>query len=77
MKVAVKVLQVDEDKLDDAREEYHVLRDFSDHPNLPDYYGTYVKRADDGDQLWFVMEVGTGAADGSSCAFQIFFTHYN
>ncbi|KAK3908653.1 Neither inactivation nor afterpotential protein C [Frankliniella fusca] len=57
MKVAVKVLQVDEDRLDDAREEYHVLRDLSDHPNLPDFYGAYAKRTDEGDQVWFVMEL--------------------
>lgn len=57
MKVAVKVLQVDEDRLDDAREEYRVLRDYSDHPNLPDFYGAFSKRADDGDQVWFAMEL--------------------
>ncbi len=57
MKVAVKVLQVDEDRLDDAREEYHVLRDLSEHPNLPAFYGAYARRADDGDQVWFVMEL--------------------
>lgn len=57
MKVAVKVLQVDEDRLDDVREEYHVLRDLSDHPNLPDFYGTFVRRSEDGDQVWFAMEL--------------------
>lgn len=40
-------------------EEYRVLRDFSSHPNLPDFLGVYRKKGDgdNPDEIWFVLEV--------------------
>jgi myosin-3 len=40
-------------------EEYRILRDLSDHPNLPNFYGVYLKKGQKGekDQVWFVQEV--------------------
>lgn len=41
-------------------EEYRVLRDFSSHPNLPDFLGVYRKKSNDGDnpdEIWFILEV--------------------
>lgn len=43
-------------------EEYRVLRDFSSHPNLPDFLGVYRKKGD-GDnpnEIWFILEVSEG-----------------
>lgn len=45
------------DILEDIQEEYRILRDLSDHPNLPDFYGAYLKRGRGGDEIWFVMQV--------------------
>ncbi|XP_049948905.1 neither inactivation nor afterpotential protein C isoform X1 [Schistocerca serialis cubense] len=62
-RVAVKIQPVSEDILQDIREEFRVLRDLSTHPNLPDFYGVYMKRATnrvDPDKLWFVMELCDG-----------------
>ncbi|CAG2066587.1 unnamed protein product, partial [Timema podura] len=59
-RVAVKVLSVERDALESYQEEYQVLRDLSHHPNLPDFYGIYLKKGkprSGRDQLWFVMEV--------------------
>lgn len=40
-------------------EEYRVLRDFSTHPNLPDFLGVYRKKGNDNnpDEIWFILEV--------------------
>lgn len=56
-KVAVKIQKVFPDVLEDIQEEYRILRDLSDHPNLPDFYGAYLKRGRGGDEVWFVMQV--------------------
>lgn len=59
--VAIKILENIADNIDEIEEEYLILRDLSSHPNLPIFYGLFLKRAEpghEGDQLWFVMEVG-------------------
>lgn len=41
-------------------EEYRILRDFSSHPNLPDFLGVYRKKGDgvdNPDEIWFILEV--------------------
>lgn len=39
-------------------DEYRILRDFSEHPNIVDFYGVYRKRIKDGiDEIWFVLQV--------------------
>ncbi|XP_046675327.1 neither inactivation nor afterpotential protein C isoform X3 [Homalodisca vitripennis] len=59
-KVAIKVQKITKDNMDDIQEEYRILRDLSSHPNLPDFYGVYLKRTRNGDQLWFVMQLCEG-----------------
>ncbi|KAL1124362.1 hypothetical protein AAG570_000991, partial [Ranatra chinensis] len=62
-KVAIKIQTVNKETFPDIEEEYRILRDLSDHPNLPDFYGAYLKRnADDGgdDKIWFVMQLCEG-----------------
>lgn len=40
-------------------EEYRVFRDYSSHPNLPNFYGVYRKKTDgdEPDDIWFILEV--------------------
>lgn len=59
-KVAVKVQKLTPESQVLIIEEYKVLRDVSNHPNLPEFYGIYRKRSGkktEYDQIWFVMEV--------------------
>lgn len=57
--VAIKIQRYDGELKSYINEEYRILRDFSTHPNLPDFYGVYRKRQDDGaaDEIWFILEV--------------------
>lgn len=57
--VAIKILETIADNLEEIEEEYLVLRDLSQHPNLPEFVGIFLKRGAcfEDDQLWFVMEV--------------------
>lgn len=57
--VAVKILESISDNLEEIEEEYLVLRDLSDHPNLPTFVGIFLRKGAsfEDDQLWFVMEV--------------------
>ena len=60
-KVAIKILENLAENLEEAEEEFTVLRDLSLHPNIPLFLGLYFKplsRLEDS-QLWFVMEVRT------------------
>lgn len=54
--VAVKIQRYEKDLITFINEEYRVLRDFSNHPNLPQFYGVYRKKRDDIDEIWFVLE---------------------
>jgi myosin-3 len=59
-KVAIKIQAVTADTEEDLRTEYHILREFSSHPNLPDLYGIDLSKASSDsecDRIWFVMEV--------------------
>lgn len=61
-KVAIKILENVADNVEEIEEEYLVLRDLSHHPNIPLFYGLFLKRAkpnQEEDQLWFVMEVSS------------------
>ncbi|XP_053386580.1 myosin-IIIb-like isoform X4 [Mercenaria mercenaria] len=55
---AVKILESIHEIIEEIEEEYRILRDFNDHPNMPKFYGLYLKLGDSGtdDQLWMVME---------------------
>ena len=60
--VAVKIMENIASNIEEIDEEFLVLRDLSLHPNIPAFYGLYLKfgpgRRED-DQLWIVMEVST------------------
>ena len=56
---AVKVMESIHEVLEEIEEEYLVLRDLSDHPNIPEFYGIFIKQdTASEDQIWLVMEVG-------------------
>lgn len=57
--VAIKILESITDNLEEIEEEYLVLRDLSQHPNLPTFVGIFLRKGVnfEDDQLWFVMEV--------------------
>jgi len=60
-RVAIKILENVADNIEEIEEEYLVLRDLGGHPNLPSFYGLFLRKgatAED-DQLWFVMEVSS------------------
>ncbi|CAG9132390.1 unnamed protein product [Plutella xylostella] len=63
-RVAVKVLENITENIEEIEEEFLVFRDLSAHPNIPEFFGLFLKRgpsADD-DQIWFVMELCTGGS---------------
>lgn len=57
--VAVKIMEAIGDNIEEIEEEYLILRDLCLHPNIPSFYGLYLKRGKrrEEDQLWFCMEV--------------------
>lgn len=59
--VAIKILETITDNLEEIEEEYLVLRDLSNHPNLPSFIGIFLRKGVcfEDDQLWFVMEVSS------------------
>lgn len=62
--VALKILENIPDNLEEIEEEYLILRDLCMHPNIPMFYGLFLKRATciEEDQLWFVMELCAGGS---------------
>lgn len=56
---SLQILENIKDNLEEIEEEFLVLRDLSDHPNLPTFIGLFLKKGKqfEDDQLWFVMEV--------------------
>lgn len=60
--VAIKVQRYEPEQQAYIQEEYRVLRDFSSHPNLPDFHGVYRQPSGDdrADEIWFVLEVRFG-----------------
>lgn len=52
------------DNIEEIEEEYLVFRDLSLHPNIPAFYGIYLKKGSlpENDQVWFVMELCTGGS---------------
>ena len=58
--MAVKIQKLFPESEPYIMEEYRILRDFSGHPNLPDFYGIYRRRSgkkSEYDQIWFIMQV--------------------
>ncbi|KAL3856081.1 hypothetical protein ACJMK2_015277 [Sinanodonta woodiana] len=56
---AVKVLESIHEVIEEIEEEYTILRDCNDHPNMPHFYDLCLKKGDMGteDQVWIVMEL--------------------
>lgn len=63
-RVAVKILESIPDNVEEIEEEFLVLRDLSNHKNIPSFVGIFLKRGSilEEDQLWFVMELCTGGS---------------
>ncbi|RXG59092.1 Myosin-IIIa [Armadillidium vulgare] len=57
-RVAIKVMENIGENLEEIEEEFLVLRDLSIHPNLPSFYGIFLKRGhkQEEDQAWLVIE---------------------
>lgn len=56
--VAVKIQSLEGNQKFIIDDEYRILRDYADHPNLPNFYGVYrKKKAGASDEIWFVIEV--------------------
>lgn len=56
-KVAVKVQTYTDEIEDHIQEEYKILRDFTSHPNLIDFYGVFCEKSEGVKKVWFVLEV--------------------
>ncbi|CAM1326506.1 MYO3A (predicted) [Pycnogonum litorale] len=63
-KVAVKIMENIADNIEEIEEEFMILKELSDHPNIPRFYGLYMKPGPEpeSDQLWFVMELCSGGS---------------
>ncbi|CAL4059864.1 unnamed protein product, partial [Meganyctiphanes norvegica] len=57
--VAIKILENISENLEEIEEEYLVLKDLSLHPNIPMFFGIYLKRGNkqEEDQAWLAMEL--------------------
>ncbi|KAK5646208.1 hypothetical protein RI129_004672 [Pyrocoelia pectoralis] len=58
--VAVKVQRFNDDNMKFIQEEYRILTNFSNHPNLVQFYDIYKNTGELGDEVWFVMELCEG-----------------
>lgn len=54
---AVKVMESINEVIEEIEEEYLILRDLSNHPNLPKFFGIFMKKYNEEDQLWLVLEL--------------------
>ncbi|XP_045779592.1 myosin-IIIb-like isoform X2 [Maniola jurtina] len=63
-RVAVKILENIAENIEEIEEEFLVFRDLSSHPNIPEFFGLFLKRgiSSEDDQIWFVMELCTGGS---------------
>lgn len=57
--VAVKIQTFADEFENHIQEEYKILRDFSSHGNLVDFYGVFCERSEGLKKIWFVLEVST------------------
>ena len=54
---AVKVMESINEVIEEIEEEYMILKDLSNHPNLPKFFGIFLKKSIEEDQLWLVLEL--------------------
>lgn len=55
--VAIKVQTYTDENETHIQEEYKILRDFTKHPNLIDFYGVFCEKTEWARDVWFVLEV--------------------
>ncbi|XP_063838956.1 neither inactivation nor afterpotential protein C [Ostrinia nubilalis] len=55
--VAVKVQTYTDDTEIHIQKEYKILRDFTKHPNLIDFYGVFCEKSEGVKKIWFVLEL--------------------
>ncbi|XP_072936347.1 neither inactivation nor afterpotential protein C-like [Epargyreus clarus] len=55
--VCVKIQEYTEDREDYIQDEYKMLRDFTEHPNMVDFYGVFCDDTEEIDKVWFVTEL--------------------
>ncbi|XP_034827357.1 neither inactivation nor afterpotential protein C isoform X2 [Maniola hyperantus] len=55
--VAVKILTLKEETEPHIHEEYKILRDFTQHLNIVDFYGVFCDKSDYSRKIWFVIEL--------------------
>lgn len=55
--VAIKVQSYTDENETHIQEEYKILRDFTKHPNLIDFYGVFCEKSERARDVWFVLEV--------------------
>ncbi|CAG9567458.1 unnamed protein product [Danaus chrysippus] len=55
--VAIKILLNTEENETHIHEEYKILRDFTKHPNLVDFYGVFCDKSEYTKKIWFVVEL--------------------
>ncbi|KOB74379.1 putative myosin IIIA [Operophtera brumata] len=65
-----EILENIAENIEEIEEEFLVFRDLSSHPNIPEFFGLFLKRgvSSDDDQIWFVMELCTGGSVTDLCA---------
>ncbi|KAF5269227.1 hypothetical protein FQR65_LT02528 [Abscondita terminalis] len=56
--VAVKIQNYNDENATIIQEEYRILKDFSDHPNLPHFYGVFSHA--NSTEIWFILELCEG-----------------
>lgn len=56
-KIAIKMQNLSRENVPYIQEEYRILHELSNHPNLPEFYGVYRKIGETDDEIWFCMEV--------------------
>lgn len=57
--VAMKVLESIHEMIEEIEEEYQILRDLGNHPNIPRFHGIYLNPPTSGlnAEIWMAMEV--------------------
>ncbi|KAL4715207.1 hypothetical protein ACJJTC_012254 [Scirpophaga incertulas] len=55
--VAIKIQTFTDDTETHIQEEYKILRDFTKHPNLIDFYGVFCEKSEGVKKIWFVLEL--------------------
>ncbi|KAI5639668.1 myosin head (motor domain) domain-containing protein [Phthorimaea operculella] len=55
--VAVKVQTYTDDNEKHIQDEYKILRDFTKHNNLIDFYGVFCEKVEGAKKIWFVLEL--------------------